>query len=352
MTQQLDYKQPTTQPPPSLAPRPNKWHHLSKIIWPVAALGVILLYNLLFTPGFFHIELRDGRLFGSLVDVLKQSVPVMILSAGMTLVIATGGVDLSVGAVMAMAGALAANRLALHDSSLLAAILLALGLAAASGLWNGALVAYMGIQPIVATLVLMVSGRGIAQLISDGQIIPVDRPGFDFLANGALFGLPFPVTLAAVTYLAIGLLTRKTALGLFVESVGNNPIASRFAGVNARLVKLMVYVLCALCAGGAGLIAASNIRASDANNVGLYLELDAILAVLIGGTSLVGGRFTLLGSIVGTLIIQTTTTMILTRGVAVEVTLLVKAVIVVVVALFQAEKFRTLIVKLLGRGAN
>lgn len=340
----------TTTDAPPVPSRYSQQKQVSKLVWPLAALAVILLYNFFFTPGFFHIEVRDGRLFGSLVDVLNRSVPVMILSAGMTLVIATGGVDLSVGAVMAMAGALAANLLTLHDSSMFTAITLALGLAAVAGIWNGALVAYMGIQPIVATLVLMVSGRGIAQLISNGQIIPVDRPAFDYLGNGALFGLPFPVTIAMATYLIIGILTRKTALGLFVESVGNNPVASRFAGVNARLVKLMVYVFCGVCAGVAGLIAASNIRASDANNVGLYLELDAILAVLIGGTSLVGGRFTLLGSIVGTLIIQTTTTMILTRGVAVEVTLLVKAIIVVVVALFQADKFRNRVVGLFGGG--
>lgn len=341
-------------PPPmqtrAAVPMRAKWAHVSKLVWPVAALAVILLYNFFFTPGFFHIEVRDGRLFGSLIDVMNRSVPVMILSAGMTLVIATEGVDLSVGAVMAMAGAVAAVMLSQHHSSLFMAIVLSLGLAALSGLWNGALVAYMGIQPIVATLVLMVSGRGIAQLISGGQIIPVDRAGFDYLGNGALFGLPFPVTLAVVTYLVIGVLTRKTALGLFVESVGNNPVASRFAGVNSRLVTLMVYVVAGVCSGIAGLVAASNIRASDANNVGLYLELDAILAVLIGGTALTGGRYSLLGSIVGTLIIQTTTTMILTRGVAVEVTLLVKAVIVVVVALFQAEKFRNTILKLFGRG--
>lgn len=329
-----------------------RWQHFSKLVWPMAALAVILLFNFFFTPGFFHIEVRDGRLFGSLVDILNRSVPVMLLSAGMTLVIATGGVDLSVGAVMAMAGAVAAVRLAHVDSTLTGSILLALGIAAAAGIWNGALVAYLGIQPIVATLVLMVSGRGIAQLLCDGQIVAIDRAGFDYLGNGYFAGLPFAVTLAAVVYIIVGLLTRRTALGLFVEAVGNNPVASRFAGINARVVILMVYVVAGICSGIAGLVAASNIKAADASNVGLYLELDAILAVLIGGTSLIGGRFSLIGSIVGTLIIQTTTTMILTRGIAVEVTLLVKAIIVVVVALFQAEKFRALFVRMVGKGGG
>ncbi len=342
-----------TQPPPPVPAATSRYNQrkgVPKIVWPLAALIVILLYNWLFTPGFFHIELRDGRFFGSLVDVLNRAVPVMLLSAGMTLVIATGGVDLSVGAVMAMAGAIAASRIAEHGDSLGVALAAAAGISLLAGAWNGVLVAYMGIQPIVATLVLMVSGRGIAQLISGGQIIAVDHKGFDYLGNGVLFGLPFPVTLAVIAYLVVGVLTRRTALGLFVESVGNNPVASRFAGINARVVKLMVYVVCGVCAGVAGLVMASNIRASDANNVGLYLELDAILAVLIGGTSLTGGRYTLVGSLVGALIIQTTTTMILTRGVAVEVTLLVKAIIIFVIAIFQAERFQRLIGAVLGRG--
>jgi simple sugar transport system permease protein len=328
--------------------KPRRFAQASKLLWPLAALAVILAYNAFFTPGFFNLEVRDGRLYGSLVDVLNRSVPVMLLSAGMTLVIATGGVDLSVGAVMAMAGAVAALRLDAGDP-LAVAVLLTMGTALAAGLWNGVLVAYMGIQPIVATLVLMVSGRGVAQLLSDGQIITVNRTSFDYIGMGGFAGLPFAVTLAVLVYLTVGLLTRKTALGLFVESVGNNPVASRFAGINARVVKLMVYVVSGLCAGVAGLVATSNIRASDANNVGMYLELDAILAVLIGGTSLTGGRYTLLGSIVGALIIQTTTTMILTQGVAVEVTLLVKAIIIFVISIFQADRLRSVLGRLFAR---
>jgi len=148
------------------------------------------------------------------------------------------------------------------------------------------------------------------------------------------------VTLVLLTLLLTAVLTRRTAMGLFIESVGNNETASYFAGVDARAVKLFVYTFCGLCAGVAGLIEASTIKAADANNAGLYLELDAILAVVVGGTALTGGRFNLLGSLVGALIIQTLTTTILTRGVPVQYTLVVKAVVVLAVCLLQSEQFR------------
>jgi simple sugar transport system permease protein len=220
------------------------------------------------------------------------------------------------------------------------AILVTLAACLVLGVWNGALVAWCGVQPIVATLILMVAGRGVAQLLTDGQIITVENAGFTFIAGGYFLGLPFPVTLVLLALLITAILTRRTAMGLFIESVGNNETASYFAGVNACGVKLFVYAFCGLCAGVAGLIEASAIKAADANNAGLYLELDAILAVVLGGTALTGGRFNLLGSLVGALIIQTLTTTILTRGVPVQYTLVVKAVVVLAVCLLQSEPFR------------
>jgi ribose/xylose/arabinose/galactoside ABC-type transport system permease subunit len=321
-----------------------------RILWPLLALTVILLYNLIYTQGFFRVWVQDHRLYGSLIDVLRNAVPVLLVSAGMTLVIATGGVDLSVGAVMAISGTLCAKLLVMHGYPLAGAIAVALLVSLACGLWNGLLVAYLDIPPIVATLVLMVSGRGIAQLIASGQNIYVENRGFDFVNNGAFLMFPFPVILALLAYLLVGQTTRRTALGLFVESVGNNPIAARYAGVNARVVKLLTYAVTGLGAGVAGIVYASGIRSSDAHRAGLYLELDAILAVLIGGTALTGGRYTLAGTVLGALIIETTTTMILTRGVALEVTLLVKAIIVLVVALFQADRFRSMLLGLFRRG--
>jgi simple sugar transport system permease protein len=283
----------------------------------------------------------------------------MLLALGMTLVIATGGIDLSVGAVIAIAGATAASLLVRPDGSPLSflnvhhsvagVILITLGLALLAGLWNGVLVAWLDIQPIVATLILMVAGRGVAQLLTDGQIITFENPSFQFLGSGFLLGIPFTIFIVTVAYLLGGALTRGTALGLFIESVGNNAKASRYAGVSARRVKLMVYGLCGFCAGVAGLIVTADIKAADANNAGLYLELDAILAVAIGGTSLAGGRFSLIGSLIGALVIQTLTTTILTRGVAPELTLVVKAAVVIAVCLLQSEPFRAALARGLRR---
>lgn len=308
--------------------------------WPLAALLLLLLFNLLFTERFFHLEVRDGHLYGTLIDVLNHGSKVMLLALGMTLVIATGGVDLSVGAVMAIAGAVAAQVINQGESSIGTAFALALAVALIAGLWNGLLVTAFRIQPIVATLVLMVAGRGVAQLISDGQIVTFTDPTFVFLGNGHFLGLPFPVTLVAVALLWTALFTRRTALGLFLEAVGGNERASRNAGVPATQVKLLAYGFAGLCAGLAGLVAASNIKCADANNAGLFLELDAILAVVIGGTALTGGRFSLLGSLVGALLIQTLTTTMYMQDVSADVAPVPKALVVVAVCLLQSPKFR------------
>ncbi len=315
----------------------NTWQ---KLKWPLAALALVLLFNLAFTPGFFHLEFKDGRLFGSLVDVLNRAAPVMLLAIGMTLVIATGGVDLSVGAVMAVVGSISALMLTNAHLPALVVILAALAASLAAGLWNGLLVAVFEIQPIVATLILMVAGRGIAQLVTGGQIITFENESFQFIARGNFLALPFAVTLVTIVFITTNLLTRKTAAGLFIEATGNNETASRYSGVNTRLVKLLTYAACGLCAGIAGLIPCADIKAADANKAGLYLELDAILAVVIGGTALTGGRFFLFNSLVGAILIQALTTTILTRGVAVELTLVVKAVVIIVVCLLQSETFR------------
>ncbi len=312
---------------------------LRPLVWPLVALGALLLFDVLFTDGFARITIKGGHLYGSLVDVLKQASPVMLLSLGMTLVIATAGVDLSVGALVAIAGSVAAKLLAEQHWSLPPVVLAVLALCLVLGAWNGVLIGGLGVPPIVATLILMVAGRGIAQLLSGGQIITVERPAFTFIAGGYFLALPFPLAIEGAVLLITAGLTRGTAMGLFIESIGNNETetAGRFAGVNVRAVKMFVYVFCGLCAGAAGLIEASEIKAADANHAGLYQELDAILAVVIGGTSLSGGRFHLVGSLIGALIIQTLTTTILTRGVPVEYTLVVKAVVVLGVCLLQSE---------------
>ena len=318
---------------------------LGKLVWPVAALALLLLFNLLFTKRFFELEWMEGHLTGTMINILKNGSLVMLLSLGMTLVIATGGVDLSVGAVMAISGAVAAGLIESGQSSVALVLAAALGACLLAGAWNGLLVAFFRVQPLVATLVLMVAGRGVAMLITQGRRITIQQtfPGYDsfiYIGNGFLFYLPFAVTVVAVTFAVTALLTRKTALGLFIESVGDNDTASRYAGVEARAVKLAVYTFSGLCAGLAGLIYASNIRTADSSSAGMYLELDAIMAVVIGGTALTGGRFFLLGSIVGALLIQTLTTTMLTHGLTSDQALVPKAAVILAVCLLQSPDFR------------
>jgi galactofuranose transport system permease protein len=318
-----------------------------RIFWTVGALALLLLFNQFFTPGFFHLQVLDGHLYGSRIDVLNQGAKVMLLSLGMVLVIATGGVDLSVGAVMAIAAAVSSRLLVTQHQPAGIAIAVALGISVLAGAWNGLLVAGLGIQPIVATLVLMVAGRGIAQLITEGQIINFLDPTMVYLGNGHLFGLPFTLTLVVVMLLLTYFLVRRTALGLFIESVGDNDEASRYSGINAKQVKFLVYTFSGLCAGLAGLVACSNIKSADANNIGLYLELDAILAVVVGGTSLQGGRFYLVGAVIGGLFIQTLTTTFYAKNVSSDIAPVPKALVIIAVCLLQSEVFRTRLAQIL-----
>ncbi|MDU0922103.1 galactofuranose ABC transporter, ATP-binding protein YtfT [Raoultella ornithinolytica] len=311
--------------------------------WPkgmpqIIALILVLVVDSFVAPHFFQIVLQDGRLFGSPIDILNRAAPVALLAIGMTLVIATGGIDLSVGAVMAIAGATAAS-MTVAGHSLPAVVLASLAAGALAGLWNGILVAILKIQPFVATLILMVAGRGVAQLITSGQIVTFDSPHLAWLGSGSLLLLPTPVLIAAATLLLFWLFTRKTALGMFIEAVGINIRAAKNAGVNTRIVVMLAYVLSGICAAIAGIIVAADIRGADANNAGLWLELDAILAVVIGGGSLMGGRFNLLLSVVGALIIQGMNTGILLSGFPPEMNQVVKAVVVLCVLIVQSPRF-------------
>ncbi|MEA3337209.1 MAG: ABC transporter permease [Chloroflexota bacterium] len=313
-------------------------HHL---FWPLMALALIMLFNLIFTPGFFKLEIKDGHLFGSLIDILNRGAPLMLLAIGMTMVIATAGVDLSVGAVIAICAAVAArligNETGITATPLILVILISLGVAILCGIWNGLLVSRGNIQPMVATLVLMVAGRGIAQLITDGQILTIYYEPYYFIGGGYLFGLPFSLYIVAGVFLFAWLLSKRTAIGLFVESVGTNDSSSFYSGISEKNIKLFVYVFCALCAGIAGLVISSNIKSADANNAGLLAELDAILAVVIGGTLMSGGRFYLGGSVIGAIIVQSMTTTIYALGVPAEVAYVVKALVVLVVVLLYSE---------------
>lgn len=317
----------------------NSWQFVPQLV----TLAVILYLNYLVFPDFFKIEIANGRLYGTLIDVFNRGAPVAVLAIGMTLVIATKGIDLSVGAVMAICGAVAASSVVSGDSAYMA-ITLALLVGLLCGVWNGLLVAVLDIQPIITTLILMVAGRGIAQLITEGAILTFTDEGLVFVGSGSVFSVPTPILIWLLLGFATIILVRRTALGMLIESIGINRRASIFSGVNARVLLIAVYAISGLCAAVAGIIAAADIKGADANNAGLWLELDAILAVVIGGTSLLGGRFTLLGSLIGAMIIQSINTGILLSGFPPEFNLIIKAAIIVIILVIQSPSIKARLV--------
>lgn len=320
-----------------------KRFYKSSIFWPLVCLILLLIFNLIINPGFLNIKIKSGHLFGDLIDILNHSVPLMLISLGMTIVIATQGIDISVGSIIAISACVSATILA-SSGSVIMAIIAGIVVGVICGMWNGMLVSFIGVQPMVGTLILYIVGRGVAQLITGGQILTFTNKSFIFIGTGYIV-VPFAVYIAIACVLLIYFIMRKTALGLFVESIGVNSTASRYSGINAKKIIFSLYVICGILAGIAGIIICSNIKSADANNAGLWMELDAILATVIGGTSMNGGRFYLGGTVVGALFIQTLTTTVYSMGVAPEVILVVKALVVIAVCLLQSPNFRRIFIK-------
>lgn len=312
---------------------------------PLLSLILILLVCGVVSGGsFFQLSVVDGHLYGRLIDILRNGSRYVILAIGMTMVLATGGTDISVGSVMAISGALACSIvdqriLPWLGGSTLAAVVIALAAGALCGAWNGFLVARLKVQPIVATMILMTAGRGIAQLIADGKIVTITSDSYYYISGGYILGLPFPLYIAAIMLVLALLMTKKTAFGLATEAIGVNSNSARLAGIKVERNLWLIYIFCGVCAALAGLIESAGIKGADCNNCGLMIELDGILAVAIGGTSLSGGRFSLVASLIGALVVQTITTMILAFGIAPEIIRVFKAVIVIVICLAQSPAF-------------
>lgn len=323
-------------------------HHL---VLPITCLLMVLLANVIKTPDFFAITLNNGMLYGYVIDVINRASELVILAVGMTLVTAaSGGQDISVGAVMAVSGAVCCQILSGGAVSvtelqnpLILAVPAALLATTLCGAFNGFLVAKMNIQPMVATLILFTAGRGIAQLVTQGQITYIRVDSYKYF--GSFFPgcpIPIPVFFAAAMVLIISLLLKKTALGLYVESVGINGNAARLVGLNAVRIKWIAYAICGLLAGVAGFVASSRIYSADANNIGLNLEMDAILAVALGGNLLSGGKFSLAGSVIGAYTIQALTTTLYAMNVSSDQLPVYKAVVVVIIVVLQSPVFHKL----------
>ncbi len=325
----------------------------SKVFWAVVAEALILLVSVILRPDFLKIEINTvtGMLYGVPIDILNRSAEITIIAMGMTLVIALGGTDLSVGALVAVSGAMALKFLRWDvlqyptpgDYTIMPfflVILVPLVVCTLMGAFNGLLISKLGMQPIIATLILMVAGRGIAQITTNGKQFTTMYTPFQQLAQGYFLKTPMPIIIMIVVVACVALFTRRTSFGMFVESVGVNPSASRVSGLQSGRIILIAYVLTGFLSGISGLIYSSRISSCDSNNAGVNYEMNAILAVVIGGTSMSGGKFSLAGTVIGSLIIQTIITLVYFFGIVSEAILAFEAMIIAVVIVLQSEPVR------------
>lgn len=314
-------------------------------------MAVNIIYDVAsgnFAFNFFTISIRNGVLYGRMIDILNRGSEIAILAIGMTLVVScSAGTDISVGSVMSLAASFCCMLLAGYGVSstnelarpLIIGVLGGILIGCVCGAFNGFLVSYLNVQPMVATLILFSAARAIGLLLCNNMIVYVREDSFKIF-GGYLGFIPTPIVVAAICIIITSLILKKTALGLYVQSVGINKKASRIAGIKSERIIFLCYIVCGLCAGIAGIVASSRISSADSNNIGLNFELDAILAVALGGNSLGGGKFRLTGSIIGAYTIQAITTTLYALGVSTEQAPVYKAVIVIIIVAIQAPPFK------------
>ena len=293
------------------------------------AIVLLVLYNIFLTPYFLT--------WSNLRIQLIQVAPVVIVALGMALVIGTEGIDLSVGSVMALAAAFIPLYL---GYGVVAAIVVSLIAGAAVGLINGVLVARVGLQPIVATLALFVGGRGLAVVITHGQLKDIHDADFLYLGSGDLLRIPVLVWIAALLVAVVAFVVRRTVFGRRLLAIGGNRPATELAGVPVKRVLITVYVVCSVLASIAGLLSVSRIQSSDASSVGLLIELSAITAVVVGGTPLTGGRVRVVGTVAGALLMQLVIATMIKHNLQPSTTEMVQAVIILI-AVYVARERKT-----------
>jgi galactofuranose transport system permease protein len=311
----------------AVAARPRIWLRDNGVY---AAIVVLLAYNFAFTDNFATVA--------NLNTQLVQVAPILIVALGMALVIGTEGVDLSVGSVMAIAAAILPLYL---GYGLLPSILLALVVGALCGLVNGTLVAVVGIQPIVATLALLVGGRGLALVFADGQLKDIRNRDLLNLGAGKALGVPYVVLIAIVLTVLVFLLVRYTTFGRQLVAIGGNRSASALAGLPVRRVLMTTYVLSGVLAAIAGVVATARLTASDPSSIGNLYELAAITAVVVGGTPLSGGRVRVLGTVAGALLMQLITATLIKHNLPDSTAQIVQAAIIVVAVYLQRSRAAT-----------
>jgi len=317
---------------------------------PIFCMILVLLVNLIKSPSFFSISVNNGVLYGRLIDILNRGSEIAILAVGQTIVVAvSAGTDISVGSVMSLSACSCCMLLAGYGNNTVTELAVPMGvgllfgvfMGGVCGAFNGALVSKLKIQPMVATLILFTAARAIGLLFCNNQITYIRYEPYKYLGN-FLPGcpIPTPVFAAIAVIIIVSVLLKKTALGLYIQSVGINGRAARISGINSDVICFICYLVCGVCAGIAGLVASSRIYSADSNNIGLNYELDAILAVALGGNSLGGGKFNMAGSIIGAYTIQAITTTLLAMGVSTDQAPVFKAIIVIIIVVVQAPAFK------------
>ena len=331
-----------------------------RLFLPIFSMVLVMAVNIIYDVShgnaifnFFTISIRNGILYGRIIDIMNRGSEAAILAIGMTLVVsASAGADISVGSVMSLAGGMCCMVLAgfgnanvsEYANPLWVGLLAGIAVACVCGAFNGLLVSYLNIQPMVATLILFSAGRAIGLLLCNSTIVYIREPSFKFL-GGYSWIFPTPIVVALCCVAIISLILKFTALGMYVQSVGINKNAARIAGYQSKRIIFTTFVISGLCAGIAGLVATSRIYSADTNNIGLTLELDAILAVALGGNSLGGGKFRLSGSIIGAYTIQAITTTLYALGISSAQAPVFKAVIVILIVTIQAPAVKAFFAK-------
>jgi len=326
-----------------------------RLTFPLVVLLVVVIQNIITTPNFFDISIRNGFLSGYIPNILDEASELVIVTLGMTLVIAvSGGVDLSVGAVMAIAASFCGLMLngaeyrtdVFHNPYGLALLVGLLG-GGLCGAFNGFLVSRLKIQPMIATLILYTAGRSIAKQITHGQTIYIMNPVYKYLGV-QIPGVPIRTTIiiSVSIVILVVLLVRLTSLGLYVQSVGINNSASRLVGLNSRRVTFMAFVLCGVLAGAAGLVGSSSVGSVNSGELGLTIEMDAILAVALGGNNLFGGKFSIAGSVIGAYTIQAITTTLYAMNVRADQLNVFKAIIIIVIIVASSPVFKEKITRM------
>jgi ribose transport system permease protein len=293
-------------------------------------LILLVLFNIFFTHNFINIT--------TLWNLVIQAFPIVVIGLGMTMVIATGGIDISVGATMAFSAAIMGKMFA-GGSNYYITIFLALCGAALYGTFNGFLIAKLNIQPIIVTLILMTSGRGIAQLINDARIISLFDHPISHLSAFRLGGrVPIQAVVILVLTIVVYWVMQKMSIGRFIEAIGGNERVARLSGISIFKTKILAYIIVALLAGIASVFETSLVASADVNKIGRMIELDVIAAVTVGGTAITGGRANVIGTVIGALVIQLITVTVNMQNIQYNYSLLLKATIIIIALWLQRER--------------